>query len=595
MRAWLALVLVVLAGTAGAQPNVRVGGRVTVDVFTRERFGLTRLDATMAPATGPAVDLVVSLDGGRFDLPDGGFEQQRTVRIATGASGVDGGFYRVVTPGPFSLLVTGQGFTPSAVRRAARPTLVVEDFEGTLFDVEEPIGNVTEQLVIGPGVFQQCFGVACVDAGTRPRRVPGSGRGASAALETADPGGPLTHYQNVRSIQQADSVRTLYARTWVRPTVRSASTPASFFRFFELNAGGLALAAYDIVGTNRLRVRFNYALVGDDLEVFTALDGGWRLLEAEVTGLGTQDAGLRTALDGVVVNTLEFDRSGTAFRPTAVIWGSVFSGASGLDVTVVQDDLAVALTPMASRLTVSAPQVWEAGRCEPVVVTLRDSFDGGPSPSYFPLSLSAPPEFTLHTASDCGSASNPTIEGTLPMRTLYARTTTLGTRSFSIDAPTLLPTTPVAITVVPPDGGSAGGAAGGGAAGGGAAGGGAAGGGAAGGGAAGGGAAGGGAAGGGAAGGGAAGGGAAGGGAAGGGAAGGGAAGGGASGGTGGATAGGEATAGGVASDAGPGEPRDLTVGCGCGASTANLGELLVAAVLMLASRRASRGPTRVP
>lgn len=545
------LLLVVAPVLAQAQPTVRVGGRTTVDVFIRERLGLTRLDATMGPATGPEVTLLVELDGGRFDLPDGGLEAQRAVTIPTGASGADGGFYRVVTPGPFSLSVSGPGFTPTTLLRTARPTFLVEDFEGTLFDVQEPPGNVTGQLVILPGIlFQQCAGVLCVDAGVRPRAVAGAGRGGSTALQVDDPGAPFTHYQFVRDVERADSLRALYARLWVRPTVRGAADTSSFFRFFEVNAGGLAVAAYDVVGAGRLRVRYNFALAGSETDVFTALDGGWRLVEAEVTGLGTADAGLRTAIDGVVVNSLELDRSGVRFRPTALIWGSVFSGASGLDLSLVTDDLAVALTPMASHLTLTTDPEWEAGRCQPVAVTLRDSFDGGPAPSYFPLRLVVPADFTLHTASDCGSPTNPTIEGTPPVRTLYARAMATGVRAFSIDAPTLLPTPPVSITVLPPDGGTGG--AGGGTAGGAAAGGNA--------------------------------GGAAAGGNAGGSTAGGNAGGAAAGGNTGGGASGGGSDPG--AADAGPDAPPSLAVGCGCGSSPGSLAVVLGVVALSLGRRK---------
>jgi hypothetical protein len=578
---WVLLSLVALS--AQAQPNVRVSGRGSVDVFTRERFGLRRLDAANQPVMGPAVDLVVSLDGGRFDLADGGFETTRVVTIPAGAFETDGGFFRVVAPGRVSLRVSGPGFTTTEFQRTARPTFIVEDFEGTLFDVEEPPGTVTGQLVIGPGFpFFQCFGIPCVDAGVRPGRVALRGRGGSTALRIDDPGGPFTHYQFGRAVRGADPVRAFYGRLWIRPTVRASATPLSFFRFFEVaTPGGLALFAVDLVGPSNLRLRHNSDPGGAEFTVFTGLDGGWHLVETEVTGLSSADAGIRVAVDGTVSAEVRLSRTGAEFVPSAVTFGSVFSGASGLDLLLEEDDLAVALGPMASRLTLSTATTWEAGRCEPVVITLRDSFDGGPAPSFFALPLEVSPAFTLFTAADCGAPLTGPLDGLTPTRTLYARTLATGRRDFAIDSPTLVPTTPVSILVLPA---ADGGAAGGGTAGGGAAGGSA-------GGVAGGSAAGGTAGGsaGGVAGGSAAGGAA---GASAGGVAGGSAGGGATAGGStaGGASAGGTSADGGMgggAPDGGIGSPSQYAVGCTCDSTS----DLLFGALLVLARR--ARRPQR--
>jgi hypothetical protein len=565
MVARLSWVLVGVIGLAAqAQPNLRVSGRSTVDVFTRERFGLRRLDAANQPVMGPAVDLVVSLDGGRFDLPDGGFETTRLVTLPAGAFETDGGFFRVVTPGRMSLRVSGPGFTTVDLPRTARPTFLVEDFEGTLFEVEDPPGNVTEQLVIGSGVFEQCFGITCFDAGVRPRRVPQQGRGRSTALEIDDPASPLTHYQFVRNLRSVNAVPGVYGRIWVRPTVRASATPDSFFRFFEVNTpGGLALFAVDLVGPSRLRLRYNSDVGGNESTAFTGLDGGWHLVETEVTGLRSTDAGIRVAVDGVVSHEVRLSRAGPEFIASSVNFGSVFSFASGLDVVLLEDDLAVALVPMASRLTLSTAPTWEAGRCEPVVITLRDSFDGGPAPSFFMLSLTAPPEFTLHSVADCSAPLTGPVEGLVPVRTVYARTVATGRRDFAIDSPTLVPTTPVSILVLSAtDGGAAGGAAGGSATAGGAAGGG----------------------------GGGSAGGSAGGGASAGGSSGGGASAGGSSGGAAGGNAGGslaDGGAGGGAADGGvaPAAPQQFAVGCNC----ASTSDLLFGAFLVVVCRPRKR------
>lgn len=315
---------------------------------------------------------------------------------------------------------------------AAQP--FADDFETKLLRTDAPAGPWDSLFYVGlPGQslnnFRLELSPLAAHRGTKGFRVTdnhtGSGSSASGFVSRLFPAGGATSH---------------YARFWVRPGTSNGAGTFSFFGFasdalanytasevrWNTASGALEFNCVDRTGRN---TQFGAVPMGAE----------WRLVELALERQGTNAAQCLAWVDGQWVGSQSVDLTGVVL--THVTLGEHYAP---LAVTAVLDvdDLAVELSPPASRLALSADAV-QVGACTPLTVSLAQSHDGGAAAPAFATAVTLTEDagaVTFWSDAACtASATGVELAPSETTRVMYLKASSAGAFGLSAESVDVLP------------------------------------------------------------------------------------------------------------------------------------------------------------